>query len=262
MQTLRRHKKIVLVVILLVTVLIVSLFVAQCLSKPSLTHVPSPTPTPAPTAFTPAPTATPSPTPVGTPLLQPGEISQYNGTNLTSVRDFIDETLLHPDVAIGGTQTIDPSNYQLTIGGDVNSTLELSYNDVIDNFTAHQQVATLLCVEGWRVTILWQGTLLSDILQQAGADPNATTLIFYASDGYTTSLPLDYVVQNNIMIAYKMNNVTLTPDTGWPFFLVANNQYGYKWIMWLTQIDVSSDSSYLGYWESQGYPNNATIISG
>ena len=64
---------------------------------------------------------------------------------------------------------------------------------------------------------------------------------------------------NNIMIAYKMNNVTLTDRTGWPFFLVAKDQYGYKWIEWITGIEVSNDSSYLGYWESRGYPNNATV---
>ena len=62
------------------------------------------------------------------------------------------------------------------------------------------------------------------------------------------------------MIAYKMNNVTLTPQTGFPFFLVAKNQYGYKWIEWLTEINVSNDSNYLGFWESRGYPNNATVL--
>lgn len=64
------------------------------------------------------------------------------------------------------------------------------------------------------------------------------------------------------MIAYKMNNVTLTAQTGWPFFLVANNQYGYKWVEWITEINVSNDSNYMGYWESRGYPNNATVQGG
>ena len=75
----------------------------------------------------------------------------------------------------------------------------------------------------------------------------------------TTALPLDYIVQNNLILAYKMNNVTLPAAAGFPFMLVAQNQYGYKWIKWVTEIDVSNDSSYLGYWESRGYPNNATI---
>jgi DMSO/TMAO reductase YedYZ molybdopterin-dependent catalytic subunit len=70
---------------------------------------------------------------------------------------------------------------------------------------------------------------------------------------------MSYIIQNNIMIAFKMNNVTLTPDIGWPFMLVAQNQSGYKWIKWITEIDVSNDTGYLGYWESRGYPNNATV---
>src|SRR5208337_2978976 len=76
---------------------------------------------------------------------------------------------------------------------------------------------------------------------------------------YTTALPLSYVVQNNLILAYKVNNVTLPAPAGFPLALVAQSQYGYKWIKWITEIDVSNDSSYLGYWESQGYPNNATV---
>jgi DMSO/TMAO reductase YedYZ molybdopterin-dependent catalytic subunit len=73
---------------------------------------------------------------------------------------------------------------------------------------------------------------------------------------------MDYVLQNNIILAYKVNNVTLPAAMGWPFMVIAQNQYGYKWIKWVDVVNVSNDSSFLGYWESQGYPNNATIISG
>ena len=141
----------------------------------------------------------------------------------------------------------------------VSNPITYSYDAVVNNFTSTLQVATLPCVEGWSVTLLWQGVPITDLLQQAGVSPNANTLIFLASDGYSSSLPLDYVKQNNIIIAYKMNNITLTDRTGWPFFLVANNQYGYKWVEWLTEINVSNDTSYLGYWESRGLPNNATV---
>ena len=97
------------------------------------------------------------------------------------------------------------------------------------------------------------------MLQEAGVSPNATVVIFNASDGYTTALLMSYIIQNNIMIAFKMNGVTLTPQLGWPFMLVAESQYGYKWIKWITEIEASNDTSYLGYWESRGYPNNATV---
>jgi DMSO/TMAO reductase YedYZ molybdopterin-dependent catalytic subunit len=57
-------------------------------------------------------------------------------------------------------------------------------------------------------------------VQEAGTSQNATVVIFHASDGYTTALPVNYIIQNNIMIAYKMHGVTLTPKIGWPLEMV------------------------------------------
>jgi DMSO/TMAO reductase YedYZ molybdopterin-dependent catalytic subunit len=194
------------------------------------------------------------------PSLFPGEVTQYQGQNLTRIGEYIGSINAHPDVAIAGIQNINQSTYHLAVTGMVNSPLNYTYNEVVDKFNSTLQVATLPCVEGWSATLLWQGVPISDLLQQAGVSPNATTLIFLAADCYSTSLPLNYVTQNHIMIAYKMNNVTLTAQTGWPFFLVAENQYGYKWIEWITEINVSNNSNYLGYWESRGYPNDATVM--
>jgi DMSO/TMAO reductase YedYZ molybdopterin-dependent catalytic subunit len=201
----------------------------------------------------------PNPTPTLTPVLLPGEVTQYQGQNLTSVNSYIQEFVLHPDVAIKGTQNIDRATYRLTVTGLVNKTLVETYDDVVNDFQRYPKLSQLLCVEGWSVNVLWEGVRISDLLQKAGANPHATTLIFTASDGYTTALPVDYIVQNNLILAYRINNVTLPASTGWPFTLVASNQYGYKWIMWVTEIEVSNNSSYLGYWESRGYPNNATV---
>ena len=271
MQALKQHKKIILVAVLLVFILIVSLLIVQNISKPSPKPKPSPTatPSPVPTQISPTPTSTTSPTPtptptsispVATPSLYPGEVTQYQGYSLNSITDFIDDIIQHPDVAIKGTQNINRSTYNLTVTGLVNNTLEYTYSDVIDNFPSDQQVITLLCVEGWSVVCLYEGVPVYDLLQAAGISPNATTIIFYASDGYSTALPLNYIVQNNIILAYKINNVTLPSTLGFPFMLIATNQYGYKWIKWVTEIDASNNSSYLGYWESRGYPNNATIV--
>ncbi len=232
MQVLKRYKRIVLIAVLLVVVLTVSLFIFQNVSKPS------PTPT---SSF------------------YPGEVTQYQNQSLTPINAFIEDIDQHPDVAIDGTQYINQTTYRLSITGLVNQTVEYTYEDVVNNFQSYQKVATLLCVEGWSVTILWEGVSVNDLLQEAGVSPKATTLIFSASDGYTTSLPLDYVVQNNLILAYKMNNVTLPATAGWPLMLVAQNQYGYKWIKWITGIEVSNNTNYLGYWESEGYPNNATV---
>jgi DMSO/TMAO reductase YedYZ molybdopterin-dependent catalytic subunit len=201
--------------------------------------------------------------PASAASLYPGEVTQYQGLPLTPISTYIDYLNAHPDVAIKGTQYIDQSSYQLAVTGLVNNPTNYSYSDIVDNFNSTMEVATLPCIEGWSVTLLWQGVPIMDLLEATGGvNPDANTVIFYAHDGYSSSLPLDYIKQNDIMIAYKMNNVTLTPETGWPFFLVAKDQYGYKWVEWITEINVSSNSDYRGYWESRGYPNNASVSGG
>ena len=130
---------------------------------------------------------------------------------------------------------------------------------MINGFQKYQKVVTLYCVEGWSAKILWEGFLVKDLLNTAGIDPNVVVAIFYAYDGYSTAVPLDYILNNDILIAYKMNNVTLPPERGFPFELVAENKYGYKWIKWITAIELSDNADYLGYWESRGWPNDANI---
>ena len=278
MQILKSHKILVLISLLLVIVLVVSIVVfVENFTKPSSNPSPSPTPSPSPFPTGNFPTPTITSTPISTPTAtfvppstaQPssipglllGEVGVYQGQSLTPVSVYIQYLISHPDVAIAGTQSINRETYRLTISGMVNNPLNYSYDSIVNNFNSTLQVGTLPCVEGWSVTLLWQGVPITDLLKQAGASPNANTLIFLASDGYSSSLPLEYVTQNNIMIAYKMNNLTLTDQTGWPLFLVAQNQYGYKWVEWITEINVSNNSNYLGYWESRGYPNDATVGS-
>jgi DMSO/TMAO reductase YedYZ molybdopterin-dependent catalytic subunit len=180
------------------------------------------------------------------------EITEYNGQKLGSINDFRENS-------IKGPQTINISSYRLTITGLVENETAYTYDEVINNHTHYQKVVTLHCVEGWDVTILWEGIRVKDLLEEAGYNQTAQVLIFYAQDGYTTSLPLSYIINNNIMIAYKMNGVTLPPERGFPFQLVAEIKYGYKWIKWTTRIEVSNDTNYRGYWEGYGYDNNADL---
>jgi DMSO/TMAO reductase YedYZ molybdopterin-dependent catalytic subunit len=185
-------------------------------------------------------------------MLYPEEIREYEGQNLSSISDFKENS-------IKGPQHVNESTYRLTITGLVNETVEFSYDDVINGFQKYQKVITLHCVEGWSVDILWEGFLLKDLLNEAGIDPQTQVVIFYAYDGYSTSLPLDYILDNDILIAYKMNDLVLPPERGFPFQLVAESKYGYKWIKWITEIELSDNEDYLGYWERRGFSNDADL---
>jgi DMSO/TMAO reductase YedYZ molybdopterin-dependent catalytic subunit len=130
---------------------------------------------------------------------------------------------------------------------------------VLQGFPHYQKVVTLSCVEGWDATILWEGVKVSDLINSAGPDPRANTVIFTGVDGYTSSEPLDYINENSILLAYGMNNITMPAERGYPFELVAEDRWGYKWIKWVTEIQLSDDPTYRGYWESRGYTNSGDL---
>ena len=180
------------------------------------------------------------------------EIREYEGENLSSIAAFRENS-------IKGPQYIDETSYRLKITGLVAHPLNYTYDEVLTKHPHYKKVVQLDCVEGWSVTILWEGVAISDLLQDAKPAPNATTVIFHAYDGYSTSLPLEYILTNHIIMAHKMNNVTLPPERGFPFQLVAESKWGYKWIKWITEIEVSEDTEYRGYWESRGYSNSAPL---
>jgi len=176
------------------------------------------------------------------------EIREYQGEKLSSVGDFRENS-------IKGPQQVDIEEYRLEITGLVENPQTYTYDEVIGGNQSYKKVVTLNCVEGWSATILWEGLLVEDLLTQAGPLGDARIVIFHAYDGYSTSLPIDYIVKNDIIMAYKLNEVLLPPARGFPFQLVAESKWGYKWAKWITEIELSDDVDYRGYWESRGYSN-------
>jgi DMSO/TMAO reductase YedYZ molybdopterin-dependent catalytic subunit len=182
------------------------------------------------------------------------EIKEYQGANL-------DPAIGPRDNSIKGVQNVDIDSYRLKISGLVNTPKEIAYSDV-RQLDVYERKITLYCVEGWNATILWKGALLKDIMDLAGVKSSANTVIFHSVDGYTTSLPLDTILSNQLIMAYGANGLDLPPEMGFPFIVVAEDKLGYKWARWVSEIELSDDPSYLGYWEKRGYNNDATIVPG
>ena len=183
------------------------------------------------------------------------EVKDYQGENLSSIVDFRENS-------IKGPQYVDIETYKLKISGLVENPAAYTYDEVIGNHESYEKVVTLNCVEGWSVKILWQGLLVKDLLAEAKPLPDAQVVIFHAYDGYTTSFPVDYITDNDILIAYMMNGVTIPPVRGFPFELVAESKWGYKWVKWITEIELSDDVNYRGYWEQRGYSNSGDLNKG
>jgi DMSO/TMAO reductase YedYZ molybdopterin-dependent catalytic subunit len=174
----------------------------------------------------------------------------YKGESLTPIAQ-------QRNNAIEGTQYIDKESYRLRVEGLVENPRNFTYEE-ITGLPETSKVVDLNCVEGWSFTAKWTGVKMADLIAETGAGENATTVVFYSADGYSTSLDMDYLLENDIILAYKLNDVTLPPERGFPLQLVAESKYGYKWAKWIVRIEVS-DSPYKGYWEKKGYNNRADV---
>jgi DMSO/TMAO reductase YedYZ molybdopterin-dependent catalytic subunit len=175
------------------------------------------------------------------------EIKEYQGQKLDPVTKFEENS-------IKGPQHVNINRYTLKIGGLVDKPLSYSYQQVLSHKSI-SRITVIHCVEGWDVKILWEGVPLQDLLKAAGIRPAANTVIFRSTDDYSTSLPLDTVIKKNILLAFKMNGLTLPEERGFPFQVVAEDKWGYKWAKWVTEIELSDNPEYRGYWESRGYNN-------
>ena len=60
-------------------------------------------------------------------------------------------------------------------------------------------------------------------------------------------------------MVYRMNNVTMPAERGYPFGLVAEDTWGYKWITWIEKIELTDDPGYRGSWEERGYSNSGNL---
>jgi len=180
------------------------------------------------------------------------QIREYQGEDLSSINSFRENS-------IKGPQQINTEGYSLKISGLVAKDSRYTYDEVINVYDHYKKVVELDCVEGWSVNILWEGILVRDLINESQALDSAKVVIFHASDGYTTSFPIEYIMDNDIIMAYKMNDVTMPPERGYPFQLVAESKWGYKWIKWITEIEISDDINYKGFWESRGYSNEGDL---
>jgi len=165
--------------------------------------------------------------------------------------------------SVGPIPGLTKESYHLRVTGLVNKPISISFPELL----AMSSVTTDLvhhCVEGWTYENQFTGVPLSAILERAGGvKPGASMLIFKSPEvsrqwfawgqQYTSSFPLKPGVAESALVVYAVAGKDLPPEHGFPVRLMTPRKWGYKACKWLTEIEVSADGSYRGYWEREGY---------
>lgn len=176
-------------------------------------------------------------------------LQQHDPTGLT---DLLPGDSFRIYTVTDGFPSESAAQYQLTVDGLVDKTLQLSLAD-LQAMPATTLVKPFQCVTGWRVSgVEWKGVLLSDLLDRAGVAGGASALRFESFDGvYTESLTMAEARRSDVVVAYELQGKPLSTEHGGPARLYVAPMYGYKSIKWLSHIQVT-DRVMPGYWETEG----------
>lgn len=160
----------------------------------------------------------------------------------------------------GSLHSRSDAEYRLNVAGAVQSPMTLTLDD-LKGLPPTRLTKDFQCVTGWRVhDVKWTGVRLADLLDQAGARPDAWGVRFMSFDGaYTETLTMDQARRGDVIVAYEMEGKPVTSAHGGPVRMYVAPMYGYKSIKWLDTIEVAQTQPHVGYWEVRGYDTDGWI---
>jgi DMSO/TMAO reductase YedYZ molybdopterin-dependent catalytic subunit len=171
---------------------------------------------------------------------------------ITPRADFyvVSKNVLDPTVEVG--------RWRLELTGLVRRPRTWTYAEV-QQMPAETRPVTLECISnevGGNLlsTALWRGVTLETLLEQGGGTGTVAGkhVVFYAIDGYATSLPLEALLEARTLLAWQMNGSPLPDRHGFPLRAVVPGRYGEQSAKWVTRVDII-DHEFKGFYQSQGW---------
>lgn len=155
---------------------------------------------------------------------------------------------IRPDVHI--------DNWALRIYGLVNKELLLDWA-AFQAMPQVRDVSDFHCVTRWsQLDMDWEGVRASDLLMQAEPLESARFVTLHSYDSYTTNLPLEALLDSDVLVAHSVFGAPLAAEHGGPVRLVVPKRYAWKSAKWLKAIELHAEDR-PGFWEVRGYHNDA-----
>ncbi|GAV37497.1 molybdopterin-dependent oxidoreductase [Streptomyces acidiscabies] len=142
--------------------------------------------------------------------------------------------------AQAGVGRVADEEYRLVVTGPRPYTLTLAELRALPQHEAELPIA---CVEGWSRSARWTGVRTADLLDRAGAPPNARVRVvsLQLRGGYRVSeLAHTHARDPLTLLALRLNGEDLHPDHGYPARLIAPNRPGVLQTKWVGRLEVLS----------------------
>lgn len=192
--------------------------------------------------------------PAGLEIQTPG-ISAFRTPNDSFYR--VDTALTVP--------SIDPEEWTLSIDGDVDNPLLLTFAD-LTKYEVIERDITMTCVSNevggpYVGAARWLGVRVSDVLADAGVRKGVDQILSEDVDGMTISTPIEALTDDReALLAFGMNGEQLPREHGFPVRLVTPRLYGFVGsTKWLRSLTATTYAKRQAYWTERGWVTDGTI---
>jgi DMSO/TMAO reductase YedYZ molybdopterin-dependent catalytic subunit len=161
-----------------------------------------------------------------------------------------------PVLDLGGQPDVTVEKWHLRLDGACRAPLVLRYADLL----ALEQVedtSDFHCVTGWsKLDVRWAGVRLSTALALAEPAEDARHILCHAWDGYTTNLPLEEALKDDVLLVHTAEGAPLAREHGGPVRVITPQLWAWKGAKWIRRLELLREDR-KGFWEERGYSNTA-----
>ncbi|HET6439700.1 MAG TPA: sulfite oxidase-like oxidoreductase [Anaeromyxobacter sp.] len=166
------------------------------------------------------------------------------------------ETEKWPVLDLGIVPSVDRANWRLVVDGAVESPISIGWSELLD-LPQVESVSDFHCVTGWsRMDLRFGGVRLETVLALTRPLPEASHVLLHAHDGYTTNLPIEEAIKEDVLLVHAVDGAPLSTEHGGPCRVVTPQLYAWKGAKWIQSLEVLTRNA-PGFWERNGYSDTA-----
>ena len=163
-------------------------------------------------------------------------------------------TLKFPVLHYGSEPKADLNRWSLRTFGLVQEEKVWTWDEFL-TLPTKRVTCDIHCVTRWsKFDTTWEGVPFNSLVAVAGVLPEAKFVIAHCDNNYTTNVPLEIMLDDDVLLAYKYNNALLEPEHGFPVRTLVPKLYFWKSAKWVRAIEFSAIDR-PGFWEKSGYHN-------
>ncbi len=161
-----------------------------------------------------------------------------------------------PVLTYGSSQSIKKEDWRFRIWGLVEEERDWTWNEFM-KLPQSKLKADFHCVTHWsRFGDTWEGVMFKDLYSLIRVKPDSKHVMQHAYGGYTTNLPLQWMLNEDVMFVHSVNGRPLEAEHGGPMRVFTPRRYAWKGAKWIRGLEFMAKDK-PGFWEENGYSNTA-----